>query len=151
MTTLALLQNQWFKDPARWERLMSSPRRREYLRNALFYTCLTGKRLLAAGFDPDAIIWENVHPKIGSKPSDCFGVLQSHVNQIYHEVQPDIILRFGKVAQSCELPANFRFDYVIDGPHPAARHPTCLDELRQINARLIDICRAIHAAKGGGA
>lgn len=133
MQILAFLQNQWFRDPARWERFMTGPHRRKYLRFALFGGCLSGQRLILAGFaDLENIIWENVSPRIASKASECFGVDQAHVDAVIDDVKPDIVLLFGKVAQSAQIQA----PQIIRGPHPAARHAGVNDELRAMAKEL---------------
>jgi len=134
---LAFLQNQWFYNAGQVEPMYRRREdqtidqwwdRRARLNKAyLFYSCLTGRRLKAAFGEElcDRIIWENVSPRIASQASECFGVDQIHVDAVMAHFKPDVVLLFGKVANSCIAPA----PHVLSGPHPAARHPEVIDDL----------------------
>lgn len=140
MTIVAFLQNQWFRSPDKVrglyqrrddESIDQSWRRRVRLNKAyLFLGCLTGRRLQAAFGEQvcDRIIWENVSPRIAGKASQCFGVDWAHVAEVNLHFKPDIVLLFGKVAQSAQIQA----PHIIRGPHPAARHFGIVDELREM-------------------
>lgn len=139
MTIIAFLQNQWFRDPERARCIylrsqvetVGEWRDRCARMNAryLFGGCLTGRRLRDAFGDDlcDRITWENVSPRIGGKAFECFGVDQAHVDACMDHFKPDVVLRFGKVAQGANA-CNAAF--IIDAPHPAARHAGVMDELR---------------------
>ncbi len=139
MKIVAFLQNQWFKNPERvrchYERQPDETvehwRHRCSRLNCryLFAGCVTGRRLRDAFGDDlcGQIIWENVSPRIAGKASECFGVDQDHVDAVMDHFKPDVVLLFGKVAQGA-LVCSAAF--IIDGPHPAARHVGVVDDLR---------------------
>jgi hypothetical protein len=123
---LAFLQNQWFHNPAKVERLMQvyPDRRESMIRFALFRGCLTGRRLKAAfGEDLcDQIIWEEASPKITGRASDCPPADPAHMAAAIARHQPDVIMTFGRIAEmgmaGIQVP---RATLRLHGPHPAAR------------------------------
>lgn len=147
MKIVAFLQNQWFYNAdrvrAHYARRQGEPLEQWWARRArwngryLFGGCLTGRRLLEAFGEKvcDRIIWENVSPRIANKASECFGVDWAHVAEVNLHFKPDIVLLFGKVAQSAQIQA----PQIIRGPHPAARHAGVVDELREM-AHELQLC-----------
>ena len=150
--TVAFLQNQWFKDPDRIRQWLDGkpkedrPRfRRMHVATALFAGCLTGRRIRKAFGDNimHQVLWENASPQIASKSSGRFKPDLGHVMDTIMELDPDIILAFGRLAEACVknalafLHGNgwqlhrqlMRGDgtgrqlrlTLITGPHPAAR------------------------------
>ena len=149
MKILAFLQNQWFDDPEGVKAMLNRQRecgeytqeqmrervRRRLIHYALFAGCLTGRRLKQVfGEMTNKIIWEEGSREIGGKASSFFPPDDAHIIATVGTEMPDIILCFGsanrKVMQS-------RFPWPICGfpviymPHPAARHATVMDELRE--------------------
>lgn len=141
MKIVAFLQNQWFYNARQVEPMYRRREdqtieqwwdRRARLNKAyLFYSCLTGRRLKAAFGEElcDRIIWENVSPRIAGKASECFGVDQDHVDAVMAHFKPDVVLLFGKVARGALVCSA---EFILDGPHPAARHAGVVDELRAV-------------------
>jgi hypothetical protein len=151
MKTVAFLQNAWF--PA--DRL--SAIRAAYLRHGhtpesrarltaryLFYRCPTGKRLKAAFGDLcDRIIWEEASPEVAGESSGVFPPDPKHMASVVQHFRPDVVLAFGKVAQSGVAAMRLAFstspvgDFtIISGPHPVARHAGCIRELDAMADRL---------------
>lgn len=143
MKILAILQNMWFKDPARMEKMFHGPGfngdRQKFIRTWLFWSCLTGKRLKAAfGEDLcDEILWEEASPQIGAVSSAAFPADAHHIAEAIRIHKPELVLTFGKIARegvALALPrlGNLRYVKVFNAPHPAARHATVCAELRAI-------------------
>lgn len=107
MTTVAFLQNQWFRDPSKVRRTFEEhPDRHEQLVAAfLFRGCTTGRRLKAAfGEDIENIIWENVSKEIGDKSSSKFPADREHITAVLDKFKPSIVIGFGAVAVSALIP-----------------------------------------------
>jgi hypothetical protein len=125
-TVLAVLQNQWFNDPDRVREIVSDMTRRERRRwdsAMLFMGCLSGRRLKRA-FGEDAVYeWEttNASAEIGGQSAARFPADLDHLRAEIEDVQPDLILAFGKIA-AVALPRVWNGPLII-GPHPAARPP----------------------------
>lgn len=151
---LAFLQNQYFNQPERVAKLYAehgtTPEGRAKL-NAmlLFLKSLTGRRLKSAFGEElcNKIIWEEASKDVGSVASHCPDPDPQHIKQCIEHFSPDIVLAFGKVAQSgvssaCgDMIINFRY---FEGPHPAARHATVISDLK---AMADDVKSRIEAAK----
>lgn len=139
MTIVAFLQNQWFDRPEVVRKVYDEhPERRERLNSAyLFMGCKTGRMLKSAfGKDLcDQIVWENVSPEIGGEASSKFPPDPEHVARVLEKHQPGIVLLFGKVAESAShmIPAG---KILLIGPHPAARSPATLANLRVMRMEL---------------
>lgn len=157
MKIVALLQNQWFRDP---ERMRERYRRKldethpAWLDRCarmnglyLFYRCLTGRRLQSAFGEERCkeIIWENVSPRIAGKASECFDVDQAHVDAVMDHFRPDVVLLFGKQAQK----ALVHVPFTLTGPHPAARHAGVVDELREMASDLQNLVTGVLIVRGG--
>lgn len=140
---VAFLQNQWFRDPERMKAMRQRPPwserpRHEWNATWLFFGCLTGRRLQAAFGEElcDRILWEEVSPEIGGKSSSAFPADKQYITTILDEHRPAVVLAFGKIAGDA-LSSMLQPDWtLIRGPHPAARHPTVVAELRAMRLAL---------------
>jgi len=149
MKTLAFLQNQWFKEPEkvrasieRWEKQgRGDSYRRRMIVYALFAGCLTGRRLKAAFGDlTDKIVWEEASTVIADNPRDFHPPDRAHIIRRINEEQPDVIVAFGKANREF-IPgilatSVFATTPIIFAPHPAARHATVTNELREAATKL---------------
>lgn len=155
MKVLAILQNQWFKDPERVRQIVAEMEtrreRRRWDHAMLFFGCLTGRRLKAAFGGDEVNEWEttNASPMIGGQASARFPADPEHIMAEIADVQPDVVLTFGKVAGDAFLvkPGGVAIwtGPLIQGPHPAARPPiNAVAELRRMAAEL----RALTLAPG---
>lgn len=128
MKVLAVLQNQWFKNPAKVREIYArNPElRNKLIARFLFAGCLTGKRLRAAFGDLcDAIIWEEASPKIGGFSASKFEPDPAHIRAALEMHAPDVVVCFGKIAGDAvrllcgEL--DLKHPAVMFAPHPASR------------------------------
>lgn len=143
---LAILQNQWFRDPERAKRALDSfvatgGDRRAWIKTLLFWGCLTGRRLKAAFGDRiDDITFDEASPLMSGKASACPPADPDHIARTLMDVKPDIVLVFGAVANRGYHVARELVDEldaaVIIGPHPAARHRGVCDDLNAMAAQL---------------
>lgn len=124
MKVLAFLQNTWVRDVPRCEAILAelSVRDRRRVQQAwLFMGCLTGRRLKAA-FGEDGVYdieWDNASPRLGGVACSVFPPDPDHIRAALEEVQPDVVLVFGKVAEAGVAP--LWNGPLLRGPHPAAR------------------------------
>lgn len=137
MITLAFLQNQWFRDPARVARLINrTPHdktkfRRKLIQYALFAGCLTGRRIKKAfGAHTDLIVWEEASKEIASKASGSFPPDYAHIGTTITEFNPDVIITFGNIATNAVK--KLWTGKMIVGPHPAARGSHINGELNRM-------------------
>lgn len=138
---LAILQNQWFRDPDRVREILArTPQvRPRLIAYALFAGCRTG-RVLKRVFGEDLcrrITWEEASPHIGGQASAVFPADLDHLTTLVMRHQPVAILAFGKIAADAmavvlERPTK----RLITGPHPAARQPQTESRLIQMKIRL---------------
>lgn len=139
MKILAILQNQWFKNPSKVEEIYA---RNPTLRNALiarflFAGCLTGRRLQSAFGEQlcSAIVWEEASPKIGGFSASRFAPDPDHIRAAIEKHKPDVVLCLGKIAGDavrlicCET--EVKHPAVFFAPHPAARQDP-MPALREI-------------------
>ncbi|HEY1772456.1 MAG TPA: hypothetical protein VGH91_04610 [Gammaproteobacteria bacterium] len=139
VTVLAFMQNQWFRDPERVEKLLASgiiKNRRDFIRRALFAGCQSG-RTLRAVFGKELcqqMIWEEASPRIGGYASSKYEPDPAHIMKAIVEVNPVVVIAFGVVARRGL--EGIRQD-VIYAPHPAARHATARAELADARDRLL--------------
>ncbi|HLL52629.1 MAG TPA: hypothetical protein VK447_03725 [Myxococcaceae bacterium] len=133
---LALMQNQWFRNPERVRDLMEGPHRRAYIHIYLFAGCLTGRRIEAAfgdlcdrrGGDGGLITFEEASPQIGGHASSRFPADMAHLRRVVADVRPKLVLAFGRIAGDA-LPLVWTGPSII-GPHPAARGGDVVPRLR---------------------
>lgn len=140
---LALMQNQWFKDPERIRKLYErSPSPRHLLiQRFLFAGCLSGKRLQTA-FGTDLcrrIIWEEASPEIGGHSSSRFKPDAEHIANALRKHRPNVVVLFGAVARQgfAQADLNLRFAgekdicprRIVKTCHPAARGTETFREL----------------------
>ncbi len=155
-TVLAFLQNMWFKDPDRMKTIYAKYVEREepgkgrarFIRDFLFFGCLTGKRLRQAFGEDECMdfIWEEASPEMGGHSSSSFSHDPIHIADAIKLHQPKVVLVFGKIAQAGVVEAQAKsliessppWQYLY-GPHPAARHATVMNELHQMNDKLKEI------------
>jgi hypothetical protein len=135
---LAVLQNQWFRDPDRvrasLERFPEG--RRRMIHYALFAGCRTGKVLKSVFVDLCAeIIWEEASPEIGGKASSCFPADHIHLQSVLDEVKPDVVLGFGCIATDA-LAVLVPPGKLLTAPHPAARGVDVIDQIKMMRERL---------------
>lgn len=129
MTTLAFMQNQWFREPERVRQLfMRLPdKRNELIRRLLFSGCLSGRHLQSwLGMELcERIIWEEASLEIGGFSASRYDADLNHMKSTILKFEPTIILCFGKVASD-------GVKRLLDGdvcnvhtilflPHPASR------------------------------
>src|SRR4051812_41878052 len=99
---LAFLQNQWFRNPEKVQRMYEEnpEHRNDYIRHFLFMGCLTGRRLEQALGEPlcQRIIWEEASPEVGGYASSVFAPDLDHMRKAVEKFSPDIVIAFGKVA-----------------------------------------------------
>mgnify|MGYP002132257287 CR=1 FL=1 len=151
MTVLAIMQNQWFKDPARvaaiFSRHPSASFRRRFIKHSLFQGCKSGNVLMSVFGDMlDDWIFEEASPQVGGHSASSFPADLDHITTVIGDVKPDIIVTFGKTArEAIEL---IRVSVAVLGvtamvpiplvnwchiaaPHPAARSADALQRLRE--------------------
>jgi hypothetical protein len=142
MKILGLLQNQWVHDPARVEAMIARDptKRRRILAMLLFAGCgLTGKRLRwALGDWCERIEWENADPEITDRPDVHVSGDLAHLVKALDEVKPSIVITFGSIA--CKTLAQTDWTGpVLRAPHPAARGPGVLKDLRGVRRQLDEL------------
>jgi len=128
MKILAILQNQWFKNPAKAREIYArNPElRNQLIKRFLFAGCLTGRRLSEAFGDLcDLIIWEEASPEVGGFSASKFAPDPDHIKAAIEKHQPDVVLCLGKIAsdavRSVCCDTDVRHPAVMFAPHPAAR------------------------------
>lgn len=130
MKILAILQNQWFKDPDRIAAIYARHAddldyRARLNARYLFCKSLTGRRLKAAFGDLcDSIVWEEASPQVGGRSSSAFRADIQHIKRLVDHHQPEVIIAFGKIAQDgvWRSMAIQRRSFMLFGTvHPAAR------------------------------
>ena len=148
MKVLAILQNQWFRDPEKIRAILKRhpEARRRMIHYSLFAGCRTGRVLKAALGEEwcRKIVWEEASPEIGGEASSCFRADTRHILDVIVDVQPTVILAFGKIASDavnslCPIhrrgpPATII--NVIFATHPTARGVDTLRLLRDVRALL---------------
>lgn len=161
-TVVAFLQNMWFRDPARMEKIYARYIEREepgkgrqrFIRDFLFFGCLTGRRLVQA-FAPHLgedfrwqIVWEESAPGFGSYSGANLGYSVPHMRGVLETHKPEIVLLFGKVAQAGffdsasgigGLERGLDSLDLIVGPHPAARGETVPNALAEMASKLKEL------------
>jgi hypothetical protein len=147
---LAILQNQWFKNPesARAAYARNPERRHDLNRAFLFLRSTTGRNLRREFGQHlcDHIIWEEASPKIGGKSDSKFPPDPDHIAKQFELVRPRVVLLFGAIAAEgwdlClrRTPVMRREHGVLifDGPHPAARTPEHLLRFKWMAAAVRD-------------
>lgn len=125
MKVLAILQNQWFRDPDHVREILErTPQaRRRLIHYALFAGCRTG-RILKAGLGEEwcrKIVWEEASPEIGGEASSVFPADPAHILKVIEEVKPTVILALGKIASDALTSLAPKNTTLITGPHPTAR------------------------------
>ena len=146
MKILAFLQNQWFPEPQKIQRIFDRypDRRNDLIARFLFAGCRTGKRLISALGEElcGRIIWEESSPRLGSHASSKFPADFDHIEDAIKRFNPDVIVCFGKISGDAVREAVERFRSVhgmtfpvLYAPHPASwQNP--MPALRSLAAKL---------------
>lgn len=156
MITVCFLQNQWFKDPERMKQLLArfvakDPHmgRERFIETFLFWSCLTGRRLLKAFTEQSCreyMIWEEASDYIGGEAKSAHPADPAHMMRVLKKHKPKVVMTFGKIAlngldQITEIMGSECKGAIhLHGPHPAARHGTVVKELEEMNAAYVDAC-----------
>lgn len=142
MTILAFLQNQWFHDPGKVRRMIARDTtgklRPRLITYALFAGCLTGRRLRQTLGDwCGEIIWEESSPVITDRASGCPPPDREHIRAAIKTHRPHIVICLSKPAQLevREACNNAGCKFWICS-HPAARHPSVMQELYRLRNAL---------------
>ena len=160
---LAILQNQWFKNPERVREIYASHngdriRDSKFRAAALFMGCLTGRRIAQAFGDEwrHRIAYEEASPVITqyASASPCFDAL--HIRHAMNFWKPKVVIAFGKTALNglrvaTKLPLDGWSFKTIIAPHPAARHPGVALELSAAAQELNDWSRSESNRENHGA
>ncbi len=145
MKIVAFLQNQWFKNPDSAKRTFAAyeakGRREELIKRFLFRGCKTGRMLKAAFGDGlcDEIIWEETSRDIGGHASSAFKPDLEHIRSVIEKHKPSLVLTFGKIALTAIVEMNLSRTMalaIISGPHPAARHLNCVEDLKLMASKV---------------
>lgn len=140
---LAIMQNQWFKDPERVKAFLDNlvsthgqPARRRFIARALFSGCMSGRRIQTAFSTAllDQMTWDESSTEISGEASYKPKPDAEHVARVIKEVQPRIILAFGQVAKQAAI-ATWKGPLILS-PHPTSRNGNTLEGLRQAAAML---------------
>lgn len=146
MIILAILQNQWVRDPETVRKAIaasSNPKayRRRFNAYALFAGCMTGRRLRKEfGELCDTIVWEEASPEIGGHSASSFPADLDHIRAVIADVKPNIIIGFGKIACDALLCIDLKREelgapcVVVQSQHPTARGSSKLPKLSQAAA-----------------
>jgi hypothetical protein len=135
---LAVLQNQWFRDPARMRATIDRfpDSRRRIIHYALFAGCRTGKILKSVFGDLcDEIVWEEASPEIGGHASSYFPADHAHLQSVLDDVKPDVVLGFGRIATDA-LKVLVPQNKLITGPHPTARGDNVVWKIKDMRNRI---------------
>lgn len=129
MIILGIMQNQWFHNAEGWRKrfeTLKGAKRRRMIARCLFATRNhSGRRIRAAFGDLIELIeWEESSKEIGDHSSFKPKADVDHVRAVIEEVEPDLIICFGRVAQGAVsklVDEPGKPWTVIYTPHPAAR------------------------------
>lgn len=154
MKIVGILQNQWFKNPAKIKRLIAEKEsegfadaREFYIATFLFWGCLTGRRLRATlGEDYcNEIVWEECSREMGNSASSRFPADLKHIQQVIAKHKPDVVIAFGQLAKDALLQIYQATPHLTQkiftlllAPHPAARQGDVLQQLRNLRKLLDD-------------
>ncbi len=125
---LAVMQNQWFKDPDRVRAMIARDTtghlRARLIHYALFAGCHSGKILLRVfGDRVHEWTWDEASTAIGGHAAAVFPADHEHLRGLIASVKPDIVLAFGSIAGNAlaGILAGDAKPKLILAPHPAAR------------------------------
>lgn len=142
---LAIMQNQWLKDPATQYRALEDAEKRRgiefrtkmwrrMIQYALFAGCQSGrvlKRHLGEELCEE-MVWDEASKIITDNPKECPPADLDHIRRTLEDVKPDVVITFGRIASDgvdavldpgLESRRTFRGRKLtlIQSPHPAAR------------------------------
>lgn len=131
--------------------------RARFVRDMLFFGCLTGKRIRQAFGEEllESFVFEEVSTQIGSHPSSVFPPEEEHVLQVLTTFKPHVVVTFGAVAKAAVLlpgPAQYiRNDVlcVLYAPHPAARGADVVQRLRNVATGVQALINGLKGATAG--
>lgn len=141
-TILAVMQNQWVRDPDQLRRILArhdEAFRRRMIARLLFAGCVSGRRIKVAFGDLcNQIVWEEASRVITGRSNECPPADLAHLRDCLTTLRPEIVLAFGAHAQLAlsrvyGSPHAYR---LIPAPHPAARHPRVTELLADAAAQL---------------
>lgn len=152
---LAVMQNMWLRDPARYHASLARREaehgkaeaevlRRHYIASFLFMGCMTGRRLKQT-FGEDLvgqILWEESTRAVADNPRQTFKPDHEHLRAIIEAEQPRVIITFGGIAYlavAMVMSEHGIRKALIRCPHPAARQATVMDDLRKAAAALNEL------------
>jgi hypothetical protein len=127
--------------------------RQRFIRDFLFFGCLTGERLktaFAPVFDPlwgeDGwywrFTWEETSIEFGGNSGAVFPPDPDHVALALGHYRPAILVCFGRVAESAlgysqvEMAVKQNNTRILYAPHPAARGSMTLTRLREVATKI---------------
>lgn len=138
LPVMGLLQNGWFREPARVQALFARhpKERRSLVATLLFMGSTTGRRLRSHfGTLCDHITWEEASPQVGGQSGARFPADPDHIRAALGDVRPLAVVAFGRVARDGIRQAGYA-GTVVEAPHPAARGGSVNDELSAAASRL---------------
>lgn len=152
MKILGILQNQWFRDPDRVRKMIErTPEvRPRLIATALFMGCATGKNLKVAfgGEVCGEVVWEESSPQIGGHSSSVFPADLEHIRRRIAEVNPYVVMTFGKIATDAVLQVAWPEGVkriIITSLHPAYRDRAAAMASLRTAARELEEHRAQYA------
>lgn len=100
----------------------------------VFAGCKSGRVLKSVFGDwCEKMVWEEASPEIGGHASAKYDADLNHMRTVIVDVNPLVIIGFGVIA--CRGLEELNQDY-IRAPHPAARIPSTMDDLRAAKERM---------------
>lgn len=153
MKIVGILQNQWFKNPAKIKQIIAekiaegfADAREFYIATFLFWGCLTGRRLRSTLGEAycNEIVWEECSKEIGGCASSRFPADMEHIQQVIAKHKPTHVIAFGQLAKDALMQLYYgntdeSGDYVLLlAPHPAARQSDVIQQLRNLRKLLDD-------------
>lgn len=139
---VAFLQNMWVRNPAKVQATLDRlPEMRErLLRYALFAGCLTGRRLKEAlgEFLCNSIVWEECSPIIGGESNSSYPADEDHIRRVLKKHDPIAVVCLSRRNEEV-VRRLAKGRITICGPHPAARHPTVIEELCEVRQQIEEL------------
>lgn len=156
---LAFMQNMWVKDPAKVQKSLDRWKDKpefwnNMVKTLLFAGCLTGRNIKKA-FGQDlalSIIWDETTKEIADNPKYVPKADLEHMRNTILRVRPDVIITFGKNAESAleKIILNKNVFYhiripkhIFHAPHPAyvTRNPKAMDTINWVADRIKELVK----------